>query len=116
MKRKRRKTTKYYVQPFCIGRNAWPFTVKEILRMARYVGIACWVTLIVVLEMFAFLHPASAAATFVPFLVFILLLVPTLHVIHRLLRPSDVEIAHRWDYILSHPDEYPGEASVSNPG
>ena len=80
--------------------------------MIRYVGIACWVTAVVVLEMFAYLHPDSTAATLVPFFVFILLIVPTLHVIHRLLRPSATEIGLSWDYIVSHPLEYPGEAAA----
>lgn len=112
MKRKRGKASKYYVQPFSIGLDAWPFTFEEILRMARYVGIAGGVVWVVVREMFAFLEPGSAAAGSVPFFVFMLLLVPVLHGIRRLLRPSDIEIARRWDYILSHPEEYPGEASV----
>jgi hypothetical protein len=113
MKRKRRRPNRYYVEPFSIGRNAWPLTAKEIIRMIRYVGIACWVTLVLVLEMFAYLHPDSVAAIVVPFFVFVLLLLPTLHVIHRLLRPSDTEIGYRWDYILSHPQEYPGAASAN---
>lgn len=115
MKQQRRRTNRYYVQPFSLGQNAWPFTIREILRMFQYVGIACWVTLILVLEMFAYLHLDSAAASFVGFFVFILLLLPTLHAIHRLLRPSDREIGERWAYILSHPQEYPGEASANGP-
>lgn len=30
MKRKRRRPNRYYVEPFSIGRNAWPLTAKEI--------------------------------------------------------------------------------------
>lgn len=112
---KRRRTNRYYVQPFSIGSNAWPFTLAEIFRMIRYVGVACWITVILIIEMFAYLHPDSVAAIFLPFLVFVLLLVPALHAIHRILRPSDTEIRQRWDYILSHPHEYPGETSAGIP-
>ncbi|MFJ6416549.1 hypothetical protein [Paeniglutamicibacter sp. NPDC091659] len=81
----------------------------EIARTVGYVAVSCVGVSIVTAKMFAFLTPGSAAAGLFPFFTFVLLLIPTLQVVSRLLRPPDTEIARRWEHILSHPDDYPYE-------
>lgn len=75
--------------------NASQFTNQEILRMGRYVGIACWLALLIVTEIFACHHPESVAAAFIPFVVLIYA-ADTFQVIYRLHRDSEAETAHRW--------------------
>ncbi|WP_411733699.1 hypothetical protein [Paeniglutamicibacter sp.] len=112
MRIRKRALDRYYVQPFGIERQAWPLTAKEVARLVRYVATTCIVVFLVAAEMLAFLRPGSAAATFAPFFTFVLLLIPTLHVVHRILRPPNAEIARRWEFMVNHPDDYPG---VSHP-
>ena len=100
---------RYYVQPFGMEGSSWPLTAAEIARVVRYVAISCVVVFIVTAEMFTFLRPGSAVAGLFSFFAFVILLIPALHVVNRLLRPPDTEIARRWEHILSHPDDYPYE-------
>lgn len=104
-----RSPGKYYVQPFGVEGRSWPFTAMEIARAVRYVAVSCIVVFVVSAEMFAFLTPGSTAAGLFPFFAFVLLLIPTLHLVSRFLRPPHTEIARRWEHILSHPDDYPYE-------
>lgn len=103
----------YYVQPFGIEREAWPLTAKELVRLLCYVSATCIVVFMVTAEMLGFLRPGSAAATFAPFITFVLLLIPSLHMVHRSLRPPDAEIERRWAFMLNHPEDYPGVANPS---
>lgn len=100
---------RYHVQPFGLEGRSWPLTATEIARVVCYVAISCVAVFIVTAEMFAFMRPVSAAAGLFSFFTFVFLLIPVFHVVNRLLRPSDTEIARRWEHILSHPDEYPYE-------
>lgn len=107
-----RSPGRYYVQPFGLEGSSWPLTATEIARVVRYVAISCVVVFIVTAEMFTYLRPGSTAAGLYPFFTYVLLLIPTLHVVNRLLRPPATEIARRWEHILSHPDEYPYEPTT----
>ncbi|MFL4473224.1 hypothetical protein ACIPVK_04435 [Paeniglutamicibacter sp. MACA_103] len=109
---RKRPLDRYYVQPFGLERQAWPLTAKEAARLLGCVAATCIVVSLVAAKMLAFLRPDSAAAVFVPFFTFVLLLIPALHVVHRILRPTDAEIARRWEFMMAHPDDYP---DVSHP-
>lgn len=100
---------RYHVQPFGVAGRSWPLTAQEITRVLLCVSVSCVAVALATAGMFAYVAPGSAAAGMLRFLAFMLLLVPALHLVHRLLRPADAEIARRWEHIFSHPEEYPYE-------